>query len=140
MITVMEKQTRKPRPDVALRNRSNQQRQAVSLSHKNGQREETYKKISAAVSLSLIGKTGSMARRWLGDKAGYYAIHKWIYKELGKAKSCEVCGIIHDRRYHWANLSGEYTREPSDWKQMCGSCHKKHDLSKNITANKFRLP
>lgn len=139
MITVMEKQIRKPRPDVVLRNKSYQQRQAVSLSHKNGQREESYRKIGKSVTLSLTGKTGLMSRRWLGDKAGYHALHKWVYKELGKAKSCEVCGVIHDKRYHWANLSGEYIRDLSDWKQMCGSCHKKHDLSKKITANKFRL-
>ena len=140
MINLMEKQKRKPRPDVVLRNKSDKQRQAVKLSHQEGKREGVYKKIGQAVSLSLIGKTGEMARRWLGDNAGYHAVHKWIYKEFGKANCCENCGIVHKKKYHWANLSGKYTREKDDWKQMCGSCHKKYDLSNNVTANKFRLP
>jgi len=69
--------------------------------------------------------------RWLGDKAGYYAMHDWITKHYGQPKRCEVCGLSdEDRKYHWANLSSEYRRDIGDWKRMCVPCHRKHDYAR----------
>lgn len=31
------------------------------------------------------------------------------------------------RYFQWANISGEYLRIVSDWKQLCVKCHKKFD-------------
>ena len=63
------------------------------------------------------------------EKCGYMARHKRIWKKYGKAIKCNnidckrVC--IY---YEWANLSGEYKENKSDWMQMCCSCHKLYDL------------
>lgn len=33
-------------------------------------------------------------------------------------------------RYEWANISGEYKRDRSDWVMLCPSCHRKIDMGK----------
>ena len=63
-----------------------------------------------------------------GEDASYSSMHKWIVAHRGKATKCEDCGKATGR-IHWANLSGHYRRELSDWKQLCPSCHKKFDQS-----------
>ncbi len=42
---------------------------------------------SEKVSLSLVGKTGVLSRRWLGDEAGYVAKHMWIVKHSRRVKN-----------------------------------------------------
>ena len=59
---------------------------------------------------------------WKGDKVGYSALHKWVYKVLGKAKKCGNCETA-EGRIEWANISGEYKRSVSDWEQLCRKCH-----------------
>lgn len=93
----------------------------------NGFNEEATTKISLAVSGSLKGKIGKQSRRWKGDKASYYAKHMWISKHYGKASKCEKCGSLTANRYEWANVSGEYKRERSDYMELCTSCHQKMD-------------
>lgn len=46
------------RPDVVQRNKSKKQKEAVSMSHKNGARKEVYKKISQ----SMMGNTNGKHR------------------------------------------------------------------------------
>lgn len=127
------------RPGLVKRNKSKAQRLAVSKSWK-GDNKDRKEKISKAVSKSLKGKTGEKARRWLGNEAGYSAIHKWVAKEFGRPTRCEFCNYDKKKRYHWANLSGEYKREREDWVMLCPSCHKKYDVKNKITSEKFRLP
>ena len=82
----------------------------------------------------LIGRYGSTARRWLGDKAGYVAKHLWINKHYGKAYYCENNSSHIAKRYCWANISGNYKREREDYKQLCTSCNvreSKKDYCKN---------
>lgn len=64
---------------------------------------------------------------WRGSDVGYTALHTWIGRTLGKPKRCENCGTESAKAYDWANLSGEYRREKSDWKRLCRSCHTMHD-------------
>ena len=63
-------------------------------------------------------------KTWKGRQPGYSAAHKWIVRHAGSPQSCSNC---HDnnkeRRYHWANLSGLYKREESDWVRLCVPCH-----------------
>ena len=69
--------------------------------------------------------------RWRGDSAGYFAMHDWITKHYGQPKKCEICKLNDPLRvYHWANLTGNYKRDISDWKRMCVSCHRKYDYSR----------
>ena len=70
--------------------------------------------------------------RWKGDGVGYVSLHKWVRKHLGESKICAVCGTDdEDKTYNWANLSGRYIRDLSDWKRMCLSCHRKYDYGRN---------
>jgi len=54
----------------------------------------------------------------------YRAVHYWIAKQMGKPQECENCGCTDgDVAYEWANLSGEYLRDISDWARLCKRCH-----------------
>lgn len=90
-------------------------------------RESNPEQYRQRVSASLLGKIGPQARRWLGEMAGYHAKHMWIVKHYGKASKCEMCGTLNASRYEWSNISGEYHRERSDYRELCPSCHRRHD-------------
>lgn len=62
---------------------------------------------------------------WKGDKVDYFCLHKWISYHLGPAKKCEFCGS--EKNVEWANKSGEYKREFSDFIQLCKKCHCEFD-------------
>ncbi len=66
------------------------------------------------------GNVGKKHRLWKGDKVGYIAIHAWINRTVKKEKCCE-CGSIENLDY--ANISGEYKRNISDWQVMCKKHH-----------------
>lgn len=63
---------------------------------------------------------------WKGDEVKYQGLHKWIRTNYGIPSKCEYCGTTKKRMYHWANLSGEYKRDISDWIRVCVPCHKKY--------------
>ena len=52
---------------------------------------------------------------------GYVGLHSWIYRNYGKAKKC-IYGH-KSKKYVWANISGEYKRDISDWHQLCHRCN-----------------
>lgn len=64
---------------------------------------------------------------WKGDNVGYYGLHSWINKKLGKPKKCDICGTEKEIRYEWANISKKYMRCVDDWKRLCVSCHRRYD-------------
>lgn len=72
-------------------------------------------------------KKGKESPNWKGDRVGNGALHDWVKRELGKPKFCEECKKADKKKYEWANISGEYKREVSDWKRLCTSCHKIFD-------------
>lgn len=53
----------------------------------------------------------------------YRLVHYWVERMLGKPSLCTECGTTEAPVFDWANLSGEYKRELSDWKRLCRSCH-----------------
>lgn len=76
---------------------------------------------------------------WRGEKAKYGTKHQWIRRLLGSANKCIRCGLNtlpegKKRYFDWANISGEYKREVSDWMQLCKKCHKAFDKSRHITS------
>lgn len=73
-------------------------------------------------------------------KSSYSAIHKWIYKNLGKAYKCEMCMVEKAPAYHWSNKSGEYKQDLNDWWQLCNKCHNAYDniATKAWTTRKKR--
>lgn len=77
---------------------------------------------------SILQKTGKESKNWKGEDAGYDSKHKWISRHYGKEKRCEICETTdQNKRYEWANISGEYHREREDFKRLCKSCHTKFD-------------
>jgi len=80
---------------------------------------------------SIIFKKGenmeSDNQQWKGDKVGYSGLHRWIYKRLGKPSLCDHCGTDSAKKFEWANKSGLYTRELTDWLRLCTKCHHKYD-------------
>ena len=79
-------------------------------------------------SASMIGNTNSPAGEgsphWKGDEVGYYGLHDWVTRHQGQPVGCEECGTDDPvKRYEWANISGEYRRDRSDFRRLCKKCH-----------------
>lgn len=70
---------------------------------------------------------GEKNARWTGDKVGYGGLHDWVSVRLGQPRECENCGTLEAKKYEWANLSGEYKRDLTDWARLCTSCHRMID-------------
>lgn len=71
------------------------------------------------------GCTEEKCIQWKGDKVGYFALHQWVNKKLGKPGKCEKCGKdgLKRKQIHWANISGNYKRDINDWIRLCSRCH-----------------
>lgn len=67
--------------------------------------------------------------QWKGDNVGYFSLHEWIRKKLGKPTQCSNClkDGLTGRKIHWANKSHEYKRDLTDWIRLCVPCHRKYD-------------
>lgn len=111
------------------RNKSRRQRILASLANKGKVvLESTKEKLRQAQEkyryqkhLKFLGRNNP---RWKGDTVGYRALHTWVNTHYGKANRCtnpDCKGI--SRVFEWANISGEYKRDISDWKMLCKSCH-----------------
>ena len=71
---------------------------------------------------------------WKGENVGYRVLHLWVNRHLGKPTQCEHCKKdgLTGRKIHWANKSGKYLRDLSDWLRLCVKCHKIYD---NVLMN-----
>lgn len=58
------------------------------------------------------------------EKPSYSAIHHWVKYHLGRPGKCENCQATGLLRFEWANLSGEYKRDLTDWASLCVQCHR----------------
>lgn len=68
-----------------------------------------------------------IAEKKYGANSEYRMLHIWVEKQLGKPQKCEKCLTEDYKRFDWANISGEYRKEISDWKRLCRPCHSKMD-------------
>jgi hypothetical protein len=86
-------------------------------------------------------KRGQTNGNWKGEKAKYSALHKRLYKILGKADRCEECGIDDDKTvYNWANLTGKVD-DPNDYASLCRKCHMHlDDPNKNRRKDPCKKP
>lgn|SRR3990167_3010704 len=64
--------------------------------------------------------------KFKGRMSDYWKLHRWIASKYGKAIHCEN-DPTHKGRFEWANISGEYRQDISDYKQLCKSCHTRMD-------------
>src|SRR3990167_1843494 len=74
-------------------------------------------------------KMGENSYGWKGENVSYVGLHQWLYRELGQSDTCKFCGQtgLKGKKIHWANKSGKYKRELTDWIRLCMSCHWKYD-------------
>jgi len=86
-------------------------------------------KVSEEARKRFLGR-GADSYRWKGDAVGYRGLHNWVASRLGKPDKCEHCGRsgLEKCHIHWANISGEYKRELSDFMRLCAKCHKQLDV------------
>lgn len=70
-------------------------------------------------------KKGMIPFNWKGDKVGYSALHDWVERKLGKPDTCASCGRdkLTGHYIQWANISGQYRRDLTDWIRLCAKCH-----------------
>lgn len=80
--------------------------------------------------------SGDKCYKWKGDDVGYRALHEWVDKRLGKPQCCDMCGTTRWGRYHWANKSGSYKREITDWIRLCPKCHYQYD-NNEVARNNY---
>lgn len=105
--------------------------------------EETKKRASKALKGKIPWNKGKKlphlqeenSPHWIGDDVGYYGVHNWVRKHLGKPTTCENCGAngLSRLKIHWANKDHQYKRELKDWLRLCSSCHKKYDLENGLS-------
>lgn len=81
----------------------------------------------------VTGLFGEKSPSWKGEKVGYRGLHIWVQMMLGKPEYCTKCGIQgNGHNMHWANISGEYRRDITDWIRLCAKCHGKFDKEKGV--------
>lgn len=71
--------------------------------------------------------SGEKNKLWRGDKAGHHSFHTWVRTRLGTPQKCEHCGTTEAVFFDWANKSGEYKRDLTDWLRLCRKCHRAYD-------------
>lgn len=74
----------------------------------------------------LIGENNY---QWKGENVSYRELHKWVENHLGKPRICTFCRSTEEKKYDWANISGDYHRDLEDWIRLCRSCHIRYDRS-----------
>lgn len=67
--------------------------------------------------------SGDNHYEYKGQNVSYIGLHNWVNKEFGKPRTCEHCGTTESKTYDWANISGQYKRDLSDWIRLCRKCH-----------------
>lgn len=70
--------------------------------------------------------------RWKGVDASYAVKHQYVARHLKKEK-CQKCGETSSTKLEYANISGEYLRELSDWIVLCQICHYTFDNHSEAT-------
>jgi len=58
----------------------------------------------------------------------YNTLHAWVRRNFGTPSQCEHCGTAESKKFEWANISGQYIQERSDWARLCCQCHRRYDF------------
>jgi len=80
----------------------------------------------------ILQNSGEKNNMWKGSDVGYRSLHSWVIRQKGQPNKCEDCGEdnLVGHLIHWANISGKYKRDLTDWKRLCVKCHSKFDKLK----------
>jgi|SRR4029077_16163270 hypothetical protein len=79
---------------------------------------EVREKIGAAHS-------GEKSFHWKGEDVGYMGLHWRLWKHHEKSGQCSACG--REGETEWANISGVYLTDFSDFAELCRLCHNELD-------------
>lgn len=81
-----------------------------------------------------IFRVGKNAPAYKEKLTNYKHLHVVISNLLGKPEICEHCkkSGLKGRAIQWANKTGKYLREPTDWLRLCSSCHRVYDLKNGL--------
>lgn len=73
--------------------------------------------------------SGDKHHYWKGENVGYRGLHYWLRRVKGIPAVCEFCGELRTtpKSIQWANVDGEYRRNPDDYISLCAKCHKEYD-------------
>ena len=84
------------------------------------------------------GMPGESNPQWKGDKVGYSGLHRWVIRQLGQPDTCEMCeqSGLTKQQINWANKSGQYLRDVTDWVRLCASCHRQYDYDNKTFYNR----
>jgi hypothetical protein len=112
--------------------------------HKRGYKRPPFsKEWKDKIAQARATQIGLNEPRYKGEKVGYWGLHRWLDRTLGRPKKCQDCGTTNQSRYFWANISGLYKRDINDFKRLCGKCHKAFDKDKHTNREimmEKRLP
>jgi hypothetical protein len=77
---------------------------------------------------------------WLGDEAGYSAMHLRVITARGRPSRCACCDTTDLAiRYEWANLSGHY-EDINDYARLCPRCHRRLDARRRADLGRNTMP
>lgn len=76
---------------------------------------------------SDLNKRGDKSPNWIGDNVGYWGIHSWVRRTLGRAVECSNCGTTDSKQYEWSSIEHKYLRDVSNWISLCSKCHRHYD-------------
>jgi len=96
-------------------------------------REYGLKPRTTSENLSLRQKKfGEEHHLWKGENGSKATKHAWVKSRLGKPNKCEHCGTTSAKKFEWANKSGQYKRDLTDWLRLCTRCHVFYDKKDNL--------
>lgn len=67
------------------------------------------------------------SRRLEPNSPEYQRVHRWVVKQFGKATVCSVDKNHKATRFDWSNKDNQYSKNISDWQQLCRACHRAYD-------------
>lgn len=87
--------------------------------------------------LSIATEFKPRKHSFTGTDSEYKHIHYRVGVVFGKPDTCEICGMsgLTGKSIHWANATGVYDEDRSNWKRLCAKCHAIFD--ERIPRGKF---
>lgn len=72
------------------------------------------------------------------DKTSYNRIHRWVSRKFIKTGKCFYCS--KRAKTQWSNIDHKYSLDPSEWQEVCVSCHAKYDIAMGLVIPLGRRP
>lgn len=66
----------------------------------------------------------------------YGTLHAWVRRNFGTPSLCEHCGTNKSKKFEWANITGQYLLDRTDWARLCCQCHRRYDVG---TKNRIEV-